>query len=121
MDYKRLEQLLLEYPGSEKHFPFDATTAVFKVHGKMFALAGINNQPLSVNLKCDPEDALILRSQFDAIKPGYHMNKDHWNTITLDGSLESDLIKNLISESYHLVVNKLSKKAQKELLPPTSL
>jgi predicted DNA-binding protein (MmcQ/YjbR family) len=115
MNFAMLEDLLLEYPGSEKYFPFDETTAVFKVRGKMFALAGIDQDPLAVNLKCDPEDALILRSQFHAIKPGYHMNKDHWNTVILDGSLDEDLLKKLIGDSYALVVKKLSKKVQANL------
>jgi len=115
MTFYTLEQLLLEYPGSEKSFPFDAITAVFKVRGKMFALAGIENDPVSVNLKCDPEDALILRSQFPAIRPGYHMNKDHWNTIILNDSLELDLFKKLVSDSYALVVSKLTKKVQTDL------
>ena len=115
MDYLSLEKFLLAFPGSEKDFPFDAKTAVFKVHGKMFALAGIDNHPLSVNLKCDPEDALILRSQFDAIKPGYHMNKDHWNTVVIDGSLDRGLVHKLICDSYRLVVKKLSKTIQEQL------
>lgn len=115
MQFNELEDLLLQYPGSEKTFPFDATTAVFKVRGNIFALAGMDNTPLHLNLKCDPDDAIILRSQFEAIIPGYHMNKDHWNTIILDGSLEPGLVNKLIADSYHLVVAKLSKKAQEGL------
>lgn len=117
MDFKKLEQVLLSYPGTEKCFPFDDTTAVFKVLGKMFGLVGLDGEPLSINLKCDPQDALILRSQFKAIKPGYHMNKDHWNTILLDGTLAEDLVRKLIDDSYQLVVNKLSKKARETLRP----
>ena len=81
----------------------------------MYALTSANKDPLSINLKCDPEDAIILRSQFPAIIPGYHMNKDHWNTIILDGSVDPQLITKLIEDSYFLVVRSFSKKIQKEL------
>jgi len=71
--------------------------------------------PLGINLKCDPDDAQILRSQFEAITPGYHMNKDHWNTVILDGSLDPRLVRKLIEDSYLLVVRKMSKNEQKRL------
>jgi len=115
MNYKELEEHLLSFNEATLAFPFDETTAVFKVAKKMFALVGIDNTPLSINLKCDPEDAILLRSQFDAIIPGYHMNKDHWNTIMLDGSLDRELILKLIDDSYKLVVGTLSKTQQKRL------
>ncbi len=110
MTYNELKSILLDFDKAELCFPFDEKTAVFKVSGKMFALAGMNNNPLSVNLKCDPEDALLLRSQFEAINPGYHMNKDHWNTITLDGSLDRGLLLKLIEDSYLLVIYGLPKR-----------
>ncbi len=75
----------------------------------------IDQKPLTINLKCDPEDALILRSQFKAVIPGYHMNKDHWNTVTLDGSLDPGLLKKLIEDSYALVVRTLNKKEHRRL------
>jgi len=114
-NYNDLRSFLLEFPGATLSFPFDEETAVFKVGGKIFALVSIEMDPLRINLKCDPEDAQILRSQFPSVKPGYHMNKEHWNSVYLDGSLESPLISGLISDSYHLVVNSLSKKTQRSL------
>lgn len=110
MTYSELESILLSYPGAVLTFPFDDKTPVFKVSGKMFALTGLNNNVLSINLKCDPDDAIILRSQFNAITPGYHMNKDHWNTVLADGSLDLSLLLKLIDDSYRLVMGTLSKK-----------
>lgn len=112
MKYDKLESILLEYRGSSVSFPFDQVTPVFKVGAKMFALVSVDKKPLSINLKCDPEDALILRSQFAAILPGYHMNKDHWNTLVLDGSIEEKLLLKLIEDSYKLVLQKMTKKDQ---------
>lgn len=96
-------------------FPFDKETLVFKVGGKMFALAGLENHPATVNLKCDPEKALALREEYHEISPGYHMNKMHWNTVIIDGSLSNKLIEELTNDSYNLVVKGMSKKQQKEL------
>ncbi len=115
MKYAELETLLLSYMDASLDFPFDDKTAVFKVAKKMFALIGLEGKPLSINLKCDPEDAQVLRLQFDAIIPGYHMNKEHWNTVILDGSLDPHLVKKLIEDSYILVVKGMSKKEQKRL------
>lgn len=115
MTYEQIESILLNYKESTLSFPFDDKTAVFKVSNKMFALLGIHNNPLSINLKCLPEDALILRSQFDAITPGYHMNKDHWNTVVIDGSIDEFLLLKLIDDSYALVVKTFSKKVQSRL------
>jgi len=115
MNYSQLDSHLLEFPGSTLSFPFDDVTAVYKVGGKMFALVSMELDPLRINLKCDPQDAQVLRSQFPAIQPGYHMSKEHWNSVYLDGSLEDDLVKSLIADSYHLIVDSLSKKKQAEL------
>ena len=115
MVYAELEQLLLGFNDASLSFPFDEKTAVFKVTKKMFALVGLEWNPLAINLKCDPDDAQILRSQFKAITPWYHMNKDHWNTVILDGSLPLDLEKKLIEDSYVLVVKSMRKKEQKRL------
>ena len=109
-----VEAYLCQLPGCEKSFPFDAVTAVYKVGGKMFALCSTDQTPLRINLKADPEDALLQREQFPAISPGYHMNKDHWNTVVLDGSLPPELVQQLILDSYHLIVKKLPKR----LRPP---
>jgi predicted DNA-binding protein (MmcQ/YjbR family) len=94
-------------PGSEETFPFDTDTLVFKVGGKMYALTSISAKPLRVNLKCQPELAELLRSEHAAIAPGWHMNKRHWNTVTLDGSLPDALVIELIDRSYELVVRGL--------------
>jgi predicted DNA-binding protein (MmcQ/YjbR family) len=86
-------------------FPFSPEISVFKVQGKMFALSWLDNRPLTVNLKCDPEDAVRLRSEYEGlIKPGYHMNKRHWNTVTVDGDLPDRLVAELVEDSYDLVV-----------------
>ncbi len=96
-------------------FPFDNVTLVFKVANKMFALSGLEHQPSTVNLKCDPERAIELRDEYNEIIEGFHMSKKHWNTITIEGNLPNSLIKELIDHSYDLVVKGLTKKAQKEL------
>jgi predicted DNA-binding protein (MmcQ/YjbR family) len=88
---------------------------VFKVYGKMFALAPLRSDPLSVSLKCEPELAEQLRAGHAAVQPGYHLNKRHWNTVTIDGSLEDGFIGDLIEDSYDLVVAQLPKRIQAEL------
>jgi predicted DNA-binding protein (MmcQ/YjbR family) len=97
-------------------YPFGPDTLVFKVAGKMFALVLEESEPLRMNLKCDPEDALALRAQYSAITPGYHMNKIHWNTLILDDSLPQSLVFELIDHSYILVVNKLPKAQRERIL-----
>ena len=92
----------MSLPGTSEHFPFDETTLVFKVNSKMFALTDLEG-PLSVNLKCDPELAIDLREHYPSVKPGYHMNKKHWNTIEIDGSLSDKLIIEWIDHSYKLI------------------
>lgn len=109
MEYQILESHLLSKKGSFKDFPFGPNAAVFKVAGKMFALVALNEKSLRITLKCDPDDADALRMMFDAVKPGYAMNKDHWNTIHLDGSIPEDILLNMIDASYALVVKKLAK------------
>lgn len=104
----------LNKKGVTEDTPFDETTLVFKVMGKMFSLTSLNKD-FSINLKCDPGLALELRDQHPAVKPGYHMNKKHWNTVDIDGSIPDDLLKKWIDHSYDLVVNKLTG-SQKELL-----
>jgi len=102
--------------GVAEGFPFDETTLVFKVMGKMFALTGLERQPATVNLKCDPEKAVELREAFDGIIiPGYHMNKKHWNTVVLDTQLPQKVLLELVDHSYDLVVKGLSKKLKEEL------
>lgn len=100
---------------AEESFPFDDKTLVFKVSNKMFALLDLENGS-SINLKCDPEEAVYLREHHSEITPGYHMNKKHWNTVLINQTLSDDLIKELIDDSYNLVVNSLSKKRRESLL-----
>lgn len=95
-------------------FPFDENTLVFKVAGKMFALTNITGD-LRINLKCNPEKAIELRERYSSILPGYHMNKKHWNTVKITTELTDKFIKEMITESYNLVVATLSKKQQTEL------
>ena len=96
-------------------FPFDEHTLVFKVANKMFALSGLEHQPATVNLKCNPEKSIELREEYSDIIEGFHMSKKHWNTIIIEGGLSNDFIKKLIDHSYDLVVKGLTKKLQKEL------
>lgn len=107
MDFATLRTCLLAKPGAVEEFPFDAVTLVVKVGGKMFALVGIDEMPLRLNLKCLPEQAEILRELYPAVLPGYHMNKRHWNTVVLDGSLADEDVQGMIDESYRLVVQGL--------------
>ena len=107
-----LDQVLdhaMSKPGAEETLPFGPDTLVIKVDGKAFILISLDSIPLRINLKCDPERAVELREEHAAITPGYHMNKKHWNTLEMDGSLPTTLVKELIDHSYGLV----SKKAQK--------
>ncbi|MBT8036420.1 MAG: MmcQ/YjbR family DNA-binding protein [Verrucomicrobiae bacterium] len=100
---------------SEESLPFGPDVLVYKVCGKMFALAVPDDVPPRVNLKCDPDRALELRDAYDAIIPGYHMNKRHWNTLCLDETVPDDLVRDLIDHSYNLVVRGL-KKADRDAL-----
>jgi predicted DNA-binding protein (MmcQ/YjbR family) len=94
--------------GVTEEFPFDKNTLVFKVMGKMFALADLELFT-SINLKCDPEIGAELREQYPAVQPGYHMNKKHWNTVIMDGSVPDKLIRGWITDSYDLVTKTLTK------------
>ncbi|MFN5335180.1 MAG: MmcQ/YjbR family DNA-binding protein [Bacteroidota bacterium] len=101
-----LDQLLehsLTKPDVEESFPFGPEVLVLKVKGKVFLLIPLNTDPLQFNVKCNPERALQLRDEYISIIPGYHMNKKHWNTIILDGTVPSSLIYELIDHSYALV------------------
>ena len=116
MDYEQLHSYLRSKPGAVVDFPFDSVTLVFKVGGKMFALIMLDEQPLRMNLKCDPDQALALRDCFPSILPGYHMNKRHWNTLVLDDSIPEGLIFSLVDDSYALVVEGLSKVVRQHIL-----
>jgi predicted DNA-binding protein (MmcQ/YjbR family) len=95
--------------GVTEDFPFDEETLVFKVMGKIFLLASLESIPLQINLKCDPEKVVELREEYEAVQPGYHMNKKHWNTIVVDGSVSIKKIFEWIDDSYNLVVAGLKK------------
>ena len=105
----------LSLPAVEETTPFGPEVLVYKVGGKMFATAVPDEHPHQVNLKCDPERALELRDRYADVTPGYHMNKKHWNTLTLGGRLPASLVRELIEHSYQLVVASLPKKAREEL------
>lgn len=114
MNIEEFREYCIQKPGVTEEFPFDEETLVFKVMGKMFALTNLVGD-WNLALKCDPEWAIELREQFPAIRPGYHMNKVHWNTVAMDGSLSQKLILELIDHSYQLVVAKLPGKLKNEL------
>ena len=107
MTFDQLRTYLLAKPAAVEEFPFDHVTLVFKVCGKMFALIGTADEPLRMNLKCDPDKAEVLREHYSAVIPGYHMNKRHWNTLVMDGSIPEDEICAMIDDSYALVVKGL--------------
>lgn len=96
-------------PGSAEDYPFGDEVAVFKVAGRMFALVSLGPPPGSVSLKCDPDLATSLRARYTTITPGYHLNKQHWNTVALDGSVPDDELLELIDHSYQLVVSRLTR------------
>jgi len=116
MNIETLREYCLSKKGATESFPFGETTLVFKVMNKMFLLVSLNASPLQFNAKCDPDKAIELREQYDAVKPGYHMNKKHWNTIIMDGSLSNALSKEIIDDSYNLIVQSLPKKEREDLL-----
>ncbi len=105
----------LQKPMVTEEFPFDETTLVFKVMGKMFALTGLDESAFKVNLKCDPERSIELREQYDQIIAGFHMNKKHWNTVKPDGTIPIELFKELIDHSYELVVKGLPRKLRDQV------
>lgn len=116
MDIETFRNYCLSKKGVTEDLPFGPDTLVFKIMGKMFALASLDEVPLRVNLKCDPERALSLREEYpERILPGYHMNKMHWNTLVLDGFLQKSIVFGLVDHSYNLVVLGLPKKLQQEL------
>jgi len=110
MNLDFLRSYCLAKKGVTEEFPFGPDTLVFKVAAKMFLLCSISEYPLSFNVKCDPERASELREAHACILPGYHMNKKHWNTIIVDGSLTINQLKEFIDHSYNLVVSGLSSK-----------
>jgi predicted DNA-binding protein (MmcQ/YjbR family) len=107
MNIEQLQEYCLQKPSAEETLPFGPDTLVYKVNGKVFLLTGLDNHPLSFNVKCDPDRAIELREEYpENILPGFHMNKKHWNTVIADGRISVKLIYELIDHSYNLVAGK---------------
>jgi predicted DNA-binding protein (MmcQ/YjbR family) len=115
MDATELRAWCLRQTGATEEFPFGPENSVFKVAGKIYALSALERTPLAVSVKCEPELAVGLRASYPAIRPGYHLNKRHWNTLTLDGSLPDQLVRDLIEDSYDLVVSALPRRTREQL------
>ena len=114
MNIESLREYCLSLKGVTESFPFDEETLVFKVGGKMFALTNLDG-PLSVNLKCEPEKAIELREEYPQVIPGYHMNKQHWNTVNIDDYISDKLVQEWIDDSYQLVYESLPRKVRAEI------
>jgi predicted DNA-binding protein (MmcQ/YjbR family) len=115
MDLSIIREYALGKPGTTEDTPFGPDTLVFRVVNKMFALAALDTVPLQVNLKCDPELAVELRERYEAVQPGYHQNKKHWNTVELDGSIPDREIYSMIDHSYECVVRGLKRSEREQL------
>ncbi len=114
MNFNEIDTYLLSKQGATFDYPFDETVRVYRVANKIFALTA-DKEPLAINLKCNPIYALELRSMYESVKSGYHMNKKHWNTVTTGGDVDDTLLKELIDHSYKLIYDKLPKR-ERELL-----
>src|SRR3954467_5083333 len=115
MDATELRRWCLQHSGAIEDFPFGPEHSVFQVAGKMFALSALDRTPLEVSVKCEPELAVQLRVTYGAIRPGYHLNTRHWNTITLAGGLSDQLVRDMIEDSYDLVSNALPRRTREQL------
>ena len=115
MDVEFIRDYCLKLKGVEESFPFDENTLVFKVGGKMFLLLALDSNPISINVKCEPNYAVELREKYHFVEPGYHMNKKHWNTIVVDGSIKDAQLREWIDHSYDLVVQALPRKLREQL------
>lgn len=111
----------LQKPGVIEDMPFGEDNLVFKVGGKMFALVALDEVPAAANLKCDPDRALELRDRYEEVRPGYHMNKKHWNTVVIDGGIPDAEVRAMIDHSYDLVVRALPKKVAAALIPRSAV
>ncbi|HEY5465267.1 MAG TPA: MmcQ/YjbR family DNA-binding protein [Hanamia sp.] len=110
MNIEELRDYSLSLNKVIESFPFGEDTLVFKINGKIFLLVSLSSTPLQFNVKCDPDYAIELREQYSCVLPGYHMNKKHWNTIIIDGTLSKEQLKNFIKNSYELIAPKSRKK-----------
>ena len=115
VDRTELRDWCLAQPGATEDFPFGPEHSVFKVAGKMFAISALDRTPLDISVKCEPELAVSLRDTYPAIRPGYRLNKRHWNTLTLDGSLLDQFVRELVQDSYDLVVSALPRRTREQL------
>ena len=115
IDADALRSWCLERPGVTEEMPFGPVTTVFKVEGKLFALSRLDAEPLEISLKCEPELAAALRRDHPAVKPGYHLNKRHWNTVVCDGSIPDPMIIDMLEDSYDLVVSAMSRATRERL------
>lgn len=115
MNIEQIREYCLKKKGVTEEFPFDEETLVFKVAGKIFLLASLESIPLQINLKCDPEKAFELREEYESVQPGYHMNKKHWITILIDGTVPIKKLFEWIDNSYSLVLAGLNKSDLKKL------
>jgi predicted DNA-binding protein (MmcQ/YjbR family) len=115
MDLETIRKYCLEKGSVTESFPFGEFTLVFKVCGKIFLLMALDNQPLQFNVKCDPEKAEELRENYASVIPAFHMNKKHWNTIIVNGEINSKLMREMIDDSYSLVVHSLPLRERKKL------
>lgn len=115
MNFQSLRHYCLQQKGAFEDFPFGPDTHVMKVANKMFALVSVKNEIPSISLKCDPIRSDVLRDTYEAVKPGYHLNKKHWNTVTIDGSISDEEIQSYIDHSYALVVQSLRKSEREQL------
>jgi predicted DNA-binding protein (MmcQ/YjbR family) len=109
MNPAQLRDHCLSFTGAEETFPFGEKTSVFKVGGKMFAVAQLDSEPLQISIKCEPRLAETLRAAHPEVTPGYHLNKRHWNTVTIGGALGDPAIRDMIEDSYDLIVSSLPK------------
>jgi predicted DNA-binding protein (MmcQ/YjbR family) len=116
MDVEQFREYCLAKPGATEGMPFGEDVLVFKVAGKMFALVPLDVVPATANLKCDPDLALELRDRYEQIRPGYHMNKKHWNTVEIDSGIPDGELRKMIDHSFELVVKKLPKAARSKFL-----
>jgi len=115
MNIETFREYCLSKPAATEDAPFGPDNIVFKVGGKMFALAALDEVPPAVNLKCDPDLGLELRDRYEQVRPGYHMNKKHWNTVELDGVIPEKEIRKMVDHSYDLVVRSLPKVRREKL------
>ncbi len=116
MDLGSFREYCLSKPGATEDTPFGEDVLVFKVGGKMFALAPLDEVPAAANLKCDPDLALELRDRYEQVRPGYHMNKKHWNTVEIDSGIPDAELRKMIDHSYELVLRTLPKVKREKLL-----